>query len=266
MQIHARPHPHTGPASAARGDLPIGERLPDWQPRPRPARVVLTGRYCRLEPLDAQRHADALFAAYAQAADTARDWTYLSVGPFADAGEFRTYIERISAQNEPLHFAVVDLSSEQPLGTLALMNQRPEHGVVEVGFVVFSPTLQRSRLATEAQALLMRYVFDELGYRRYEWKCDSLHQRSRNAALRLGFHYEGTFRQAIVYKKRSRDTAWLSIIDKDWPRVSAALSEWLRPENFDASGEQVRRLKELHQRQAARAAALEMQSNPTQKW
>jgi len=228
--------------------LPIGEAMPDWQPRPRPARVVLTGRYCRLEPLDAQRHTNALFAAYAQATDTTRDWTYLSVGPFADAQGFRAYIERISAQSDPLHFTVVDLSTEQPLGTLALMNQRPEHGVVEVGFVVFSPALQRSRLATEAQFLLMRYVFDELGYRRYEWKCDSLHQRSRNAALRLGFHYEGTFRQAIVYKQRSRDTAWFAIIDKDWPHVSAALSEWLHPENFAATGEQVTRLKEIYQR------------------
>jgi len=239
-------HVQTKSASAALDDLPIGEALPDWQPRPHPTRTVLTGRYCRLEPLDTRRHTDALFAAYSQAADTTRDWTYLSVGPFADAQSFRAYIERISVQNDPLHFAVVDHSTEQALGTLALMNQRPEHGVVEVGFVVFSPALQRSRLATEAQFLLMRYVFDELGYRRYEWKCDSLHQRSRNAALRLGFHYEGTFRQAIVYKQRSRDTAWFSIIDKDWSTVSAALSEWLRPENFDTNGEQITRLKEIH--------------------
>jgi len=244
--MHTRPNAHTETQSPS--PLPLGEPLPDWQPRPRPTRVTLTGRYCRLEPLDAQRHTDALFSAYAQAADTARDWTYLSVGPFADAEAFRAYIERISAQSDPLHFAVVDLSTEQPLGTLALMNQRPEHGVVEVGFVVLWPALQRSRLATEAQFLLMRYVFDELGYRRYEWKCDSLHQRSRNAALRLGFRYEGTFRQAIVYKQRSRDTAWFSIIDKDWPLVSAALSQWLSPNNFDANGEQIRRLKEIHQR------------------
>jgi len=239
-------HAQMESATVALDVLPIGEPLPDWQPRPRPSRVTLTGLYCRLEPLDAHRHANALFAAYSQAADPARDWTYLSVGPFADAQDFRAYIEQISAQADPLYFAVVDLSTEQPLGTLALMNQRPEHGVVEVGFVVFSPALQRSRLATEAQFLLMRYVFDELGYRRYEWKCDSLHQRSRAAALRLGFRYEGTFRQAIVYKQRSRDTAWFSIIDKDWLQVSAAFCEWFRPENFDANGEQVTRLQELH--------------------
>jgi len=232
---------HTESATVARDDLPIGEALPDWQPRPRPSRVVL------LVPLDADRHTDALFAAYSQAADTARDWTYLSVGPFADAQSFHAYIKRISAQSDPLHFAVVDLTTEQPLGTLALMNQRPEHGVIEVGFVVFSPALQRSQLATEAQFLLMRYVFDELGYRRYEWKCDSLHQRSRNAALRLGFCYEGTFRQAIVYKQRSRDTAWFAIIDQDWPRVKTALSKWLCPENFDTNGEQLTRLPEIRQ-------------------
>jgi len=239
---------HIGSATVALDVLPIGEPLPNWQPRPRPSRVTLAGRYCRLEPLDALRHTDALFTAYSQAADTTRDWTYLSVGPFADEREFRAYIERISAQADPLHFAVVDRASDQALGTLALMNQRPDHGVVEVGFVVFSPALQRSRLATEAQFLLMRYVFDELGYRRYEWKCDSLHQRSRAAALRLGFQYEGTFRQAIVYKKRSRDTAWFSIIDKDWPSVSAAFTEWLRPENFGTNGKQIYRLQEIRKR------------------
>jgi len=244
--MYAEPNAQAG--STALPPLPLGEAIPDWQPRPRPSRVTLAGRYCRLEPLAPQCHSDALFAAYTQAADTARDWTYLSVGPFADAGEFRAYIERIASQSDPLHFAVVDLCTEKPLGTLALMNQRPEHGVVEVGFVVFSPALQRSPLATEAQALLMRYVFDELSYRRYEWKCDSLHQRSRAAALRLGFQYEGSFRQAIVYKKRSRDTAWFSIIDKDWPLVSAALAEWLRPENFTANGAQLTRLQELHRK------------------
>jgi len=244
---------HTESATVARDDLPTGEPMPDWQPRPRPSRVTLAGRYCRLEPLDAVRHTDALRAAYAQAPDTTRDWTYLSVGPFADAASFRAYIERISAQGDPLHFAVVDRASGQALGTLALMNQRPEHGVVEVGFVVLSPALQRSRLATEAQALLMRYVFDELGYRRYEWKCDSLHARSRAAAQRLGFHYEGLFRQAIVYKQRSRDTAWFSIIDKDWPHVKAALSEWLRPENFDTNGEQITRLQALQDKRIKRS-------------
>jgi len=239
--------PRVETAAEASPALPVGEALPDWEPRPLPTRVVLTGRYCRLEPLDTARHADALWTAYAQAPDPARDWTYLSVGPFADVQSFREYIARIAAQRDPLHFAVVDLASERPLGTLALMNVRPTHGVVEVGFVAFSPALQRSRLATEAQFLLMTYVFQTLGYRRYEWKCDSLHQRSRNAALRLGFQYEGTFRQAIVYKGRSRDTAWFALIDKGWPRVQAALSQWLRPENFDAHGTQLSRLKHCHQ-------------------
>src|SRR5690606_6199811 len=137
-----------------------------------------------------------------------RDWLYLSVGPFPDAQAYRAYTEQMARETDPLHFAVVDLRTGLPVGTLALMRQQPQHGVVEVGFVTFSPVLQRSRIATEAQFLLMSHVFDELGYRRYEWKCDSLNQRSRNAAERLGFQYEGTFRQALIYKARNRDTAW----------------------------------------------------------
>ncbi|XYI41184.1 N-acetyltransferase GCN5 [Cupriavidus necator] len=139
-------------------------------------------------------------------ADT-RDWLYLSVGPFPDAQAYLAYAEKIARETDPLHFAVVDLRHELPGGTLALMRRQPQHGVLEVGFMAFSPTLQRSRISTEAQFLLMSHLFDELGYRRYEWKCDSLNERSRNAAERLGFQYEGTFRQALVYKGRNRDTA-----------------------------------------------------------
>lgn len=220
----------------------VGESMPDWHGRPPPVGVVLTGNECRLEPIDPARHADALFEAYSQAGDD-RDWLYLSVGPFPDAQAYRAHVEQMALQTDPLHFAVVDLRNGVPVGTLALMRQQPQHGVVEVGFVTFSPSLQRSRIATEAQFLLMAHVFDELGYRRYEWKCDSLNQRSRNAAERLGFQYEGTFRQALVYKGRNRDTAWFSIIDKEWPVVKAAFQQWLAPGNFDERGHQIKRLQ-----------------------
>jgi len=224
-------------------NLPIGKALPDWQPRPAPQPVVLNGQFCRLEPLNTE-HANALFNAFSQAQD-GRDWLYMSAGPFADVAAYRDYVKSIAGKSDPLHFAVMDLTHGQPLGTLSLMRQAPEHGVVEVGNVIFSPALQRSPLATEAQFLLMRYVFDDLGYRRYEWKCDSLNQRSIHAAQRLGFQYEGTFRQAIVYKGRNRDTAWFAIIDSDWPRIKNAFERWLSPQNFDKNGQQIRRLQEL---------------------
>jgi len=225
--------------------LPTGKALADWQPRPRPQPVALKGQYCRVEPLRME-HAEALFAAFAKAAD-GRDWLYMSAGPFAEARVYRDYVQSIAGQSDPLHFAVIDLNSQQPLGTLALMRQTPEHGVLEVGFVSFSPVLQRSPLATEAQFLLMRHVFDELGYRRYEWKCDSLNQRSILAAKRLGFSYEGCFRQAMIYKGRNRDTAWFAIIDIDWPLIKNALMQWLKPQNFDENGKQIRRLQAIRE-------------------
>ena len=221
---------------------PVGPSVPNWQPRPQPAGVVLIGHHCRLEPLNPVLHADALFAAYSKAPDDG-DWIYLSVGPFPDAKAFRVHAEQMSQSTDPLHFAVIDLHSGLAVGTLALMRQQPQHGVIEVGFVMFSPALQRSRISTEAQFLLMAYVFDQLGYRRYEWKCDSLNRRSRNAAIRLGFQYEGIFRQAIIVKGRSRDTAWFSILDKEWPVLKAAFQQWLDPRNFDAEGVQACRLQ-----------------------
>jgi len=224
-------------------NIPLGMPVLDWQPRSPPQGVVLKGHWCRLERLQIG-HTDDLFAAYGQTPD-ARDWAYLSVGPFSHRHVFREYIERVVTKTDPLHFAVIDLASERAIGTLALMRQQPEHGVVEIGFVAFSSSLQRSSLATEAQFLLMSYVFDQLAYRRYEWKCDSLNQRSIKAAQRLGFQYEGTFRQAMVYKGRNRDTAWFSIIDKDWPLVKTALMQWLQPNNFNANGQQIKRLQSI---------------------
>lgn len=228
-------------------DQPIGPAVDNWSPRPRPAAVTLTGCYCRLEPLDAQMHADDLYRAYAEASD-GRDWTYLFVGPFDNAEHYRAYAEVAAQSSDPRHYAVIDLASGKAVGTLALMRIDPTHGVIEVGSVTFSPQLKQSPLSTEAQYLLMAYAFDELGYRRYEWKCDDLNAPSRKAADRLGFSYEGTFRQAVVYKGRSRDTAWYAIVDTQWPAIKAAFQAWLAPANFDQAGQQRHSLSALRAR------------------
>lgn len=239
---------------------PVGPALAHWTPRPRPQRVVLAGRYCRLEPLDAERHAADLYTAYAQAED-GRDWTYMGSGPFADAQAYARYAQAAAASEDPLHFAVIDLASDQAVGTLSLMRIDAANGVVEVGHVAFSPRLQRTPVSTEAQFLLMRHVFDDLGYRRYEWKCHSLNAPSRRTALRLGFQFEGVFRQAVVVKGRSRDTAWFAIIDGDWPALRLAFEAWLAPTNFDAAGAQRRTLAELRAvRSGAPGAAVQVRA------
>jgi RimJ/RimL family protein N-acetyltransferase len=233
---------------------PIGLPLPDWTPRPRPARVTLDGSHCRLEPLDAQRHGAELYAAYAAAPDD-RDWTYLAVGPFADEAGYLDYARGAAASEDPLHYAVIDRASGRAVGTLALMRIDPANGVIEIGSVTFSRALQRTPASTEAQYLLMRYAFDTLGYRRYEWKCDALNASSRKSALRLGFRFEGTFRQAVVYKGRSRDTAWFSITDRDWPAVAAAFAAWLAPAQRDDRGVQRLPLAALRAQLARERAA-----------
>jgi RimJ/RimL family protein N-acetyltransferase len=216
---------------------PIGPPVPGWRERARPQRIALTGRYCRVAPINVERDAPALFAAYMQAPD-GRDWTYLAQERPVSAASFREYLAKIAASADPLHYAIVDLASGLAIGTAALMRIEPAHGVIEVGGITYSPALKKTRASSEAMYLLMRYIFDELGYRRYEWKCDSLNAPSRAAAQRYGFRFEGIFRQAIVYKGRSRDTAWFSIIDAEWPRIRTAFETWLNPENFDAAGQQ----------------------------
>jgi len=218
-------------------DQPIGPDVPDWTPRQRPPRLVLQGRTCRLEPLNVEAHGDSLYDAYCAQTD-ASDWTYLFVGPFTDAASYRAYLEGAAASADPQHWAVVDQATGNAVGTLSLMRIDPVHGAIEVGNVTFSPLMKRTPVSTEAQYLLMKLVFDTLGYRRYEWKCDALNAPSRQAALRLGFSFEGIFRQAVIYKGRSRDTAWFSIIDSEWPARRAAFERWLAADNFDASGQQ----------------------------
>ncbi len=222
---------------------PIGPALDNWQPRPFPEKVTLKGQYCYLEPLN-QSHGPALFEAHQQAEDT-RAWTYLPNEAPKNQGEYFAQLEAMIASRDPLFFTVIDIQSGQPVGTLSLMRIDPKNGVLEVGHVHFSPVLQRSPLSTEAQWLLMKYTFDKLGYRRYEWKCDALNQPSRQAAARLGFQFEGIFRQAVIYKGRSRDTAWFSIIDSEWPQLNLAFREWLSPANFDDNGRQRHSLVQL---------------------
>lgn len=221
-------------------DQPIGPELSDWIPPAVPEAAQLSGRYCLLERLDPQRHAAALFAAYEEASDE-RDWTYMSAGPFATEDAYANWATAAANRDTERHYAIIDRATLRPLGTMALMRMAPEHGCIEVGTVMLSPAVQRTRIATEAHYMLMRYVF-ELGYRRYEWKCDSLNQASIQAARRLGFTYEGTFRQAMVYKHRSRDTAWFAIIDQDWLTIQQAFEDWLAPENFDPAENQITRL------------------------
>jgi len=223
---------------------PVGPAMPDWSERPLPTDVTLQGRSCRLEPLDLNRHGYDLYAAYASASD-GRDWTYLPVGPFGSETDFLRHIESAASSLDPKHFAVVDAGLDRAVGTLSLMRADIKSGSIEVGWVVFSPLLKRKAASTEAQFLLMQYVFDDLGYRRYEWKCDSLNEPSRNAAERLGFSFEGIFRQAAVYKQRSRDTAWFAITDNEWIDQKKAFEAWLKPENFDSNGRQKSTLTEL---------------------
>ena len=193
-----------------------------------------------VEPLDLARHARPLYAACAQDGD-GRMWTYLASGPFETEAGFRSWLEPRVGSDDPLFFAIVDAASGRAMGLAAYLRIDAPHGVIEVGHLTFAPPLQRTPAATEAMYLMMMNAF-ALGYRRYEWKCDALNQASRRAAERLGFRYEGTFRQATIYKGRNRDTAWYSVVDREWPALAAAFECWLDPANFDPAGRQRTRL------------------------
>jgi RimJ/RimL family protein N-acetyltransferase len=219
---------------------PIGDPVPGWAPRPAPPRTPMVGRFCRVEPVDVERHAAELYEANADDA-SGRNWTYLSTDRPPDLPAYRTWMAGFTGADPMLH-AIVDARSGKASGVAAYLRVDPTHGVIEVGHINYAPRLQRTPVATEAMFLMMRRVFDELGYRRYEWKCDALNAPSRAAALRLGFRYEGLFRQALVYKGRNRDTAWYSIVDHEWPAVKARFGRWLDPGNFDDQGRQRTRL------------------------
>jgi RimJ/RimL family protein N-acetyltransferase len=214
----------------------VGPALPGWVTRERPSRVGLQGSHCQLEPLDPDRHGRALFDAN-QLDTEGANWTYLAYGPFPDYPSYRAWLDAVSATEDPLFFAVTT-GDGAAVGVASLMRVDPPCGVIEVGHIHYSLRLQRTPASTEAMYLLMRHVFESLGYRRYVWKCDALNAPSRRAAERLGFTYEGTFRQAAIYKGRNRDTAWYSVIDSEWPARRAAFERWLAPDNFDAHGRQ----------------------------
>lgn len=222
---------------------PIGFAVPNWTPPSVPPREALIGRYCRVEPLDIERHAADLYAAYSTADDD-RNWTYLADGPFDSLASYTEWLQRVSLVIDPLFHTVVDAQTDQAVGVAAYLRITPSAGSIEVGHINFSPLLQRTPAATEAIYLMMRRAF-ELGYRRFEWKCDALNAKSRVAAQRLGLSYEGVFRQALIYKGRNRDTAWYAAIDREWPELKTAFETWLDPANFDANGEQRTRLSDL---------------------
>jgi RimJ/RimL family protein N-acetyltransferase len=223
---------------------PIGAAVPGWSPCPAPPRTAMEGRFCRVEPLDPARHAADLFAANSADAE-GRLWTYLPYGPFAALEDYTAWMESTCLGDDPLFHAIMDQRSGKALGVASYLRITPAQGVIEVGHINYSPALQRSPAATEAMFLMMARVFDELGYRRYEWKCNALNEGSRRAALRLGFSFEGIFRQAVVSKGHNRDTAWFSILDSEWPAAKAAFRAWLDPANFNAEGRQKQSLADL---------------------
>jgi len=221
---------------------PIGDALPDWQTRELPQSLQLDGRYCHLEPLHVERHSKALFTAW-HSIDDNRDWSYFSVDRPETQEACDAFIAANAASKDPLFFAVIDNATQRAVGSVSLMRIDPANGVIEIGWVNWSPLMKRSRNSTEAIYLLLKYVFDELQYRRCEWKCNSLNAPSSAAAKRFGFEYEGKFRQAIVTKGHNRDTEWYSMLDNEWPERKSTLEQWLSPDNFAADGQQKQRLE-----------------------
>jgi len=213
-----------------------GTPLAEWVPCQHPPKKTLQGQYCRLEPVTVAQHSANLWQAFS--ADTEhRIWTYMGYGPFDHQSQLEDWINATCLGNDPLFYAIVEQSSGKALGVASYLRIQPAVGVIEVGHINFSPALQQTTAATEAMYLMMKNAFD-LGYRRYEWKCDNLNQGSKAAAKRLGFSYDGLFKQATIYKGRNRDTAWFSILDSDWGGLKPGYERWLAVDNFDAQGKQ----------------------------
>lgn len=223
-------------------DRPVGVEV-DSKPAGKPGPVRLVGQYVIAEKLDPARHGDDLWAVLKGHDEV---WDYMGQGPFADETGFRAFLDERAAATDPFAYAVIDKASGKAVGIVTLMEVRPGARVIEIGNIVYSPALQRTRNATEIQYLMARYVFDDLGYRRYEWKCNALNAPSRRAARRFGFTYEGTFRQHMIIKGRNRDTAWFAMLDNEWPSRRAAFERWLSPDNFDEKGQQHESLSALN--------------------
>ena len=238
--VHARSAVKPGEAKDTLGQ-PIGAAVADWTPPPWPPREPIEGRYCRVEPLDANNHAEALFEANRQDDDI---WNYLPYGPFNTLDAYREWIAAEALGDDPLFHAIVDKATGKPAGVASYLRIAPSAGSIEAGHINYAKPLQRTRAGTEAMYFLMKRAF-ELGYRRYEWKCNALNAGSRSLAMRLGLSFEGVFRQAAVIKGRNRDTAWYGAIDAEWPVLQTAFETWLAPSNFDADGRQRTRLSDL---------------------
>ena len=220
--------------------LPVASPGPATLPN---ADLIVEGAYARLEPLRAEVHGHQLWEAFGEDRE-GRNWTYLGVGPFSSDQEFTGHLSRIAASSDPFFYAIIDKHSGLAVGYASYLRIDPNARSIEVGWITYSPRVQRTRVATDSMYLMMRTAF-ELGYRRYEWKCNALNAPSIAAAQRLGFSFEGLFRQALVVKGRNRDSAWFSVIDGDWPRLRSAFERWLGPDNFDAAGQQRERLSDL---------------------
>ncbi len=223
--------------------LPVGAALPGWAPPPAPPRTLIEGRYFLLEPLDAERLAAQLHEANGLEADGC-GWTYMAYGPFDSLAAYCAWVEAQQSRSDPQFYAIIDRASGKAGGVASYMRIDPANGCIEVGHIKLTPRVSRKPAMTEAMHLMMNHAFD-LGYRRYEWKCDALNAASRAAARRLGFNFEGIFEQAVVYKGRNRDTAWFSVTDREWPAIRAAHRQWLAVENFDAQGRQITSLSAL---------------------
>lgn len=224
-------------------------RLVEWRPVQPPERTVIPGQRVSLVPLDPERHGSGLFdAAQGSGSDPAL-WDYLPYGPFESESAFRRWLQECAAASDPLFFSVVNRVTDTAEGMVSYLRIVAVHGVIEIGHIWFGQALQRTARATEAIYLLLHSAFDDLGYRRVEWKCDSLNQRSRRAAERFGFAPEGLFRQHSVVKGRNRDTAWFAMLDHEWPRNRAAFERWLSPGNFDSLGRQRASLAALREQQ-----------------
>lgn len=232
------------PESDPESGLPIGGHV-DPTPAKRPERTILAGHYVTIAPLDPIAHGASL---YAGTHGPMQDhlWLYLFDGPFPDRAAFATHLAQLARGEDPLFFAILDPASMQAIGMAAYLRIEPNHRCIEVGHILYTPTLQRTPAATEAMYLMAKYVFEDLGYRRYEWKCNALNAPSRRAAQRLGFTFEGVFRQHMIIKGRNRDTAWFAMLDTEWPARKAAFEQWLDPANFDADGYQKTSLSALN--------------------
>lgn len=220
----------------------VGEIVENQFPYVFPSKPVMRGKYCILEILNIEKHSKALFDSLSHN-NLSESWTYLPYGPFDNCDQFNQWIKTAVEKSGDILYAIIDKKNDLPIGIAGFLRIFPEHASIEVGHLHFSSKLKKTPLATEAIYLMMSYVFDELKYRRFEWKCHSLNEPSKNAALRFGFQYEGTFRQSNIFKNRNRDTTWFSIIDSEWPILKMKFEKWLDKNNFDAHGKQIKRLQ-----------------------